>query len=198
MSDGRQRLSGCEYKKRKAEKEATIKKQAGSLKIFFQKSTVLHESISASNNIITNHTQNTSTSTVIDSGILTSDQVDENPIETDIAFTKTLITLNDSSNHLISSESKELTLIIGTDPATCPTFLSDKLKTTIVEKGPPSPIAKTFVFLLEHNNCRFTVFNYQRCLSNGENVLRTWLVYSLSKNVIFCYSVNCFQLQKLN
>ncbi|XP_025425994.1 zinc finger MYM-type protein 1-like [Sipha flava] len=178
MSDSRQRLSGCEYKKRKAEKEANIKKQAGSLKKFFQKSTVLHESISAN------------------SVILTSDQVDENPIETDIAFTKTLTTLNDSSNHLISSESKELTLIIGTDPATWPFFLSDKLKTTIVEKGPPSPILKTFVFPLDDNNRRFTVFNYQRCLSNEENVLRTWLVYSLSKKVIFCYFCKLFSISK--
>ena len=118
MSDGSQCLSGAEYRK----KEANIKKQAGSLKKNFQQSTVLHESIYASNNVITSHTQNTSASTVIDSGILTSNNVDENPIETDIDFTKTLTTLKDSSNHLISSKSKELKLILGIDPATWPTF----------------------------------------------------------------------------
>jgi hypothetical protein len=49
---------------------------------------------------------------------------------------------------------------------------------------------------LDDNNRRFTVFNYQRCLSNGENVLRTWLVYSLSKNVIFCYFCKLFSTSK--
>jgi len=86
MSDGRQRLSGAGYSKKKAEREANIKKQVGLLKKFIQQPTVLHESISASNNLITNHTQITSASTVIDSGVLTSDNVDENPIETDFDF----------------------------------------------------------------------------------------------------------------
>jgi len=188
MSDGRHRLSGAEYRKRKAEKEANIKKQAGSLKKFFQQAATVHES--ASNNVITNHTENTSASTV------TSDNVDENPLKTDIDLTNTLASLKDSSNNLISSESKELTLILGTDPAIWPSFLSDKLKTIIVEKGLPFPIDDSFVFPLDDNNRRFTVFNYQRCLSNGENVPRTWLVYSLSKNVIFCYYCKLFSTSK--
>lgn len=186
MSD---RLSWAEYRKRKAEKEANIKKQAGSLKKIFQQATI-HES--ASNNVITNHTENTSPSTV------TSDNVDENPLKTDIDLTNTLASLKDSSNHLISSESKELTLILGTDPANWPSFLSDKLKTIIVEKGPPSPIDDSFVFPLDDNNRRFTVFNYQRCLSNGENVPRHGLSIPCPRMLFSAITVNCFQHQKLN
>jgi hypothetical protein len=39
MSDGRQCLSGSEYRKRKAEKDAKIKKQTGAINKFCQQST---------------------------------------------------------------------------------------------------------------------------------------------------------------
>lgn len=152
MSDGRQRLSGAEYRKRKAEKEVNLKKQAGSLKKFFLQSTE-----TKSHNVNINETQKTSIGT---------------------------------------SGSDSIKKTVDTDPATWPIFLNDTLKTIIVEKGPPLCIDHDFVFPLDDNNRRFTVFNYQRCLSNGEKVPRTWLVYSVSKDVIFCYYCKLFSNSK--
>jgi len=74
MSDGRQRLSGSEYRKRKAEKDAKIKKQAGAIKKFFQQST----SQELTSNSGTSQVQETSFETS-----LSTDNLRENIIELD-------------------------------------------------------------------------------------------------------------------
>lgn len=62
MSDGRQRLSGSQYRKRKAEKEADLKKQSGSLKKYFEcpsKNTLKHSDIiNQQSNIISTNDSN--------------------------------------------------------------------------------------------------------------------------------------------
>jgi len=45
----------------------------------------------------------------------------------------------------MATTSEAQPLIISSDPAMWPSFLSDKIKTNIVQKGPPLPLDKNYV-----------------------------------------------------
>jgi len=75
-------------------------------------------------------------------------------------------------------------------------FLSDKLKATLVEKGPPSPIDNTFIFPLVNKNSRFTVFNYQRVTEKMFQEHGLCIPYP--RMLFSAITVNLFQLPKLN
>lgn len=60
------------------------------------------------------------------------------------------------------------------------------MRQVLVEKGPIQ--VKNFNFPIEsRSGRRFTAVNYKTKLPNGEDIDRYWLVYSTSKNSIFCF-----------
>jgi hypothetical protein len=67
----------------------------------------------------------------------------------------------------------------------------------IVKRGPPPPLDDNFVFPLDEDIYQFTTFSYKRYLTNGECLLRTWLVFSISKNKIFCFYCKLFATSKI-
>ncbi|XP_025206361.1 zinc finger MYM-type protein 5-like [Melanaphis sacchari] len=161
MSDGRQRLSGAEYRKRKREKEAVIKKQSNSIKKFLTGSS---SSLNISNAVVVQPSEVVDSFSVIDATV---------PSETTVAKS--------------STEN-----VISTDPAEWPLIINNDFKTLLVEKGPPAPLNAYFVFPSDDQGRKFTQFHYKRSMSNGENVTRTWLVYSISNDVIFCFCCKLF------
>lgn len=85
-------------------------------------------------------------------------------------------------------------------PSTCNSFddcgkwpakITEEVRQTLVEKGPIQ--VNNFNFPIERNSGRrFTVANYKTKLPNGEEIAREWLVYSISKNAIFCFFCKLF------
>ncbi|XP_030750165.1 zinc finger MYM-type protein 1-like [Sitophilus oryzae] len=82
-------------------------------------------------------------------------------------------------------------LVIDPDPAKWPEIIMDKDRVFLVKRGPP-PALTNFRFPLDKNGRKFTSFNFNRVLSNGESVKRNWLIYSTSKNVLFCFCCKLF------
>lgn len=72
--------------------------------------------------------------------------------------------------------------------------LNDRILPHLVEKGPKQikDICYPVTSVRKFNNRYFT-----RILSNGETVLRSWLVYSVSKDAIFCFCCKLFKKNSL-
>lgn len=70
------------------------------------------------------------------------------------------------------------------DPGTWPK-LNLKLVQLIVEKGPVQVV--NYNFPANRQRRKFIVNSYKRTIENGQSVDRTWLVYSVSLDVIFCF-----------
>lgn len=75
MSDGRQRLSGAEYRKRKREKEAVIKKQSNSIKKFLTGSS---SSLDISNAVVVQPSEVFDSFSVIDATVPSETTVAKN------------------------------------------------------------------------------------------------------------------------
>lgn len=75
------------------------------------------------------------------------------------------------------------------DPATW-NIRDDKLRQLLVEHGPNQ--VTDFNFPLDHNKRKFSKVYYHRCLVNGEYLHRLWLLYSPSKNAVFCFCCMLF------
>lgn len=80
--------------------------------------------------------------------------------------------------------------IISHDPGEWPVNLSAKDSDILVQRG-PEQISDTD-FPVNKDGRRFSVNNYRRRMSNGEEVSRPWLIYSVSKDVIFCFCCRLF------
>ncbi|KAL4101041.1 hypothetical protein QTP88_021062 [Uroleucon formosanum] len=87
------------------------------------------------------------------------------------------------------------------DPANWPISISQDLRTNIVKLGPKRIINFNFpsrVVILSSSakevNRRFSTNFYYRKLPNGEIVDRNWLVYSISKDHVFCVCCKLFGL----
>lgn len=79
------------------------------------------------------------------------------------------------------------------NPAKWPTLTSN-LKTILVEHGPPK-ILDTIYYPLDENNRHFSKKWFYKKLTNGEQVQRQWLMYSVSNNKLFCFPCVLFSSQ---
>lgn len=72
-----------------------------------------------------------------------------------------------------------------------PAKITDDIRQILVKKGPVQ--VKNFNFPIDSSSGRrFTVANYDTKLPNGEKIARKWLVYSRSKNSLFCFVCKLF------
>lgn len=72
-----------------------------------------------------------------------------------------------------------------------PAKITDDIRQILVKKGPVQ--VKNFNFPIDSSSGRrFTVANYNTKLTNGEKIAREWLVYSRSKNSLFCFVCKLF------
>ena len=76
------------------------------------------------------------------------------------------------------------------DPAKWPENISDKQRCDNVERGPI--IGESMNFPINDAKRKFSYFHYFRTMENGEKIRRTWLIYSASKDAIFCFCCRLF------
>ncbi|XP_047141491.1 zinc finger MYM-type protein 5-like [Hydra vulgaris] len=82
------------------------------------------------------------------------------------------------------------------DPANWPTHFSDNFR-QFVRKSRPQQIEKyNFPRDRDEQKRKFSSIYYKRTLPNGEKVSRSWLIYSVSKNVVFCLCCKLFGRSK--
>lgn len=81
-----------------------------------------------------------------------------------------------------------------TDPALWPSALTHTVRTFLIEKGPCRDTS--YRYPKDASNRHFSNEFYQRKLPNGETANRQWLVYSKSKDAVFCFCCKLFANSK--
>lgn len=94
--------------------------------------------------------------------------------------------------HIRSTSTRNL---ISDDPAQWPDTPSDNEKCSLVTKGPVQVKDIVFPQNDEKPPRRFTKDNYKMVMKNGEKIQRSWLIYSMSKDSVFCYACKLFGKQ---
>lgn len=201
MSDGRARLSGCQYKKRRIEKETERKKQAGALNSFLKKgvcsslqtttdvtATTCIDIISTDNTSTTASTSTATTSIATTSTVTTSTSTTSCETALQISYP-----LSVSSEEALTVETTNSNTILTSDPATWPERLQDGERIFLVKKGPSSPLYN-YEFPHDNQGRRFNSRSYKRKLNNGEEFFRDWLVYSTTKNAVYCFCCKIFNI----
>ena len=194
MSDGRKRLSGYQYRKRKLEKDAEIQKQAGALDSFLKKSCHSNEPDETSKN--TDIQKQTFESA--DSENIAPSHPIVSPGSSKINRDETLDSSGEATTSLENPVGPDTTLkkfenIVASDPATWPDSLGDSERVFLVNTGPPSPLYD-YNFPFDDKGRRFTQQLYKRSLKNGEHVIRKWLVYSVTRDAAFCFCCKIFNV----
>ncbi|XP_065662379.1 uncharacterized protein LOC136084918 [Hydra vulgaris] len=70
-----------------------------------------------------------------------------------------------------------------------PARITDSIRQVLVVKGPVQ--IKNINFSIDSSlGRRFTIVNYKIKLPNGEDIDRDWLVYSITKNSVFCNTID--------
>lgn len=75
------------------------------------------------------------------------------------------------------------------DPGTWPENINDKMIQFLIEKGPTQ--ITNFNFPAK-NKRKFNVGLYRKIMPNGEIVERSWLIYSVAKDAVFCFCCKLF------
>lgn len=63
--------------------------------------------------------------------------------------------------------------------------MSSETRQILVEKGPHQ--IKEFEFPINKGRHRFSHSHYLKVLSNGEVIERSWLIYSVTNDAVFCF-----------
>lgn len=86
---------------------------------------------------------------------------------------------------------------IWSDPGNWPSNIDDQIRYDIIKLGPIRLMDYEFPTTLQDDGSKrkFTKNMYKRNLINGEKIDRVWLVYSISKNCVFCYSCKLFSFE---
>uniref|UniRef100_A0A8C3HKU9 TTF-type domain-containing protein n=1 Tax=Chrysemys picta bellii TaxID=8478 RepID=A0A8C3HKU9_CHRPI len=85
------------------------------------------------------------------------------------------------------SESEPLT----DDPGDWLSIISDRQVCDIVARGPLQQ-NESYEFPFNEERRRFTSTHFYRTMANGEKIRRSWLMYSVQKDAIFCFCCKLF------
>ena len=87
---------------------------------------------------------------------------------------------------------------LSTDPADWPSVLTDRIRKQLVCRG-PSEVPPNFVFPRNESDGRSCHHQYfRKTLVSGEQIRRSWLVYSERNNSLFCFCCKLFSKKKIN
>ncbi|XP_040137279.1 zinc finger MYM-type protein 5 isoform X2 [Ictidomys tridecemlineatus] len=89
-----------------------------------------------------------------------------------------------------TSEDSIIPVVLSADPGTWPRILNIKQRDTLVENDPPQ--VKNFNFPKDNTGRKFSETYYTRILPSGEKATRSWLLYSTSKDSVFCLYCKLF------
>ncbi|XP_006915898.1 zinc finger MYM-type protein 5 [Pteropus alecto] len=81
-------------------------------------------------------------------------------------------------------------VVLPADPGTWPRALTVKQRDILVENDPPQ--VRNFNFPKDNTGRKFSETYYTRILPNGEKTTRSWLLYSTSKDSVFCLYCKLF------
>ncbi|XP_065684007.1 zinc finger MYM-type protein 1-like [Hydra vulgaris] len=171
MEQKRKKLSGSQYKKKRLKNEEQERKLSNVMKKFLvQKCGLDKPSTSAATDLANNNTvppQSIPEKIVEEIQKITSSEVHQEPGR-------------------ISSGSQQALKEIPSDPALWLTFcMSSQTRQLLVERGPHQ--IKEFEFPINKGKRRFLPSYYSKVLSNGEVVERSWLIYSIASDAVFCF-----------
>ncbi|XP_010632116.1 zinc finger MYM-type protein 5 [Fukomys damarensis] len=88
------------------------------------------------------------------------------------------------------SEDSLIPVVLSADPGTWPRILNIKQRDTLVENDPPQ--VRNFDFPKDNTGRKFSETYYTRILPSGEKTTRSWLLYSTSKDSVFCLYCKLF------
>ncbi|XP_063806839.1 zinc finger MYM-type protein 1-like [Pseudophryne corroboree] len=202
MADRKKKLSGAQYRKRRAEKEKEQGKQEGSFLKYLRpqhrddegsstskiqpetetETTVLSTASQAdkeyeehTEDIEEEHTEDVEEEHTEDVEEDHTEDVEEEPCEVQL------------DQEVIQSESSSS--FSYSDPATW-IKCDDNLRQILVEHGPEQ--VQLFKFPKDANKRRFLTNHYKRRLPNGDLRHRQWLQYSISNDSVFCFCCKLF------
>ncbi|XP_015354838.1 zinc finger MYM-type protein 5-like [Marmota marmota marmota] len=89
-----------------------------------------------------------------------------------------------------TSEDSIIPVVLSADPGTWPRILNIKQRDTLVENDPPQ--VRNFNFPKDNTGRKFSETYYTRILPSGEKATRSWLLYSTSKDSVFCLYCKLF------
>lgn len=160
------KLSGAEYRKRRKIQDADNKKQSGQLLKLFSNAQPLATS---------------------------SEIFNENIIAPQIDCTSSLNIVEHEINVQHQDNALDMALSLDLeDPNNWPP-LSNNIISKIVITGPKQIFDFKFP---KTNNRKFSISSYKRILANGDQISRSWLVYSISKNSVYCFCCLLFSKNK--
>ncbi|XP_063797832.1 zinc finger MYM-type protein 1-like [Pseudophryne corroboree] len=202
MADRKKKLSGAQYRKRRAEKEKEQGKQEGSFLKYLRpqhrddegsstseiqpetetETTVLSTASQAdkeyeehTEDVEEEHTEDVEEEHTEDVEEDHTEDVEEEPCEVQL------------DQEVIQSESSSS--FSYSDPATW-IKCDDNLRQILVEHGPEQ--VQQFKFPKDANKRRFLTNHYKRRLPNGDLMHRQWLQYSVSNDSVFCFCCKLF------
>ncbi|XP_012578838.1 PREDICTED: zinc finger MYM-type protein 5 [Condylura cristata] len=89
-----------------------------------------------------------------------------------------------------NSEDSVIPIELSADPGTWPRILNIKQRDTLVENEPPQ--IRNFNFPKDNTGRKFSETYYTRIFPNGDKTTRCWLLYSTSKDSVFCLYCRLF------
>ena len=118
---------------------------------------------------------------------------DTSLIQQDVNLPPSVSTIADKFQEQLEEKQSEDSIIpavLSADPGTWPRVLSIKERDTLVENDPPQ--VRNFNFPKDSTGRKFSETYYTRILPNGEKTTRSWLLYSISKDSVFCLYCRLF------
>lgn len=89
-----------------------------------------------------------------------------------------------------NSEEFDMSVVLSLDPGSWPRILNMKQREFLVKNDPPQ--IRNFNFPKDSAGKKFSETYYTRILPNGEKGIRPWLLYSASKDSVFCLYCRLF------
>ncbi|XP_028353344.1 zinc finger MYM-type protein 5 isoform X2 [Physeter macrocephalus] len=118
---------------------------------------------------------------------------DASLVQQDVNLPPSVSTIADKFQEQLGEKQSEDSIIpavLSADPGTWPRILSIKARDTLVENDPPQ--VRNFNFPKDGTGRKFSETYYTRILPNGEKTTRSWLLYSTSKDSVFCLYCKLF------
>lgn len=205
----RQRLSGAQYKKKRIEREANSARQRVSLLQFLKPNQQIEHNSSENN--VTLHPENINENNTICDEIIENDiskshidserqsnnvQDPENINDTNTICEEIIIGNNILNNvqddiNILSDDSVDLEIF--EDPSKWPDPLNDGHRLILVRNfNHPVQIILT-PYPINDDGRSFSRKYFYRRISNGENIQRTWLIYSKATDSVFCFCCKLFK-----
>ncbi|XP_059129561.1 zinc finger MYM-type protein 5 [Peromyscus eremicus] len=88
------------------------------------------------------------------------------------------------------SEDPAVSAVLSSDPGSWPRILNMKQRDSLVKNDPPQ--LRNFNFPKDNTGRKFSEAYYTRILPSGEKTTRSWLLYSASKDSVFCLYCRLF------